>query len=167
MSVGVVTGSFDPITLGHIHVIKEAQKVVDEVVVLVADNPDKKYMFELEERYNIVADSIKEQLGLSGIRIHKCPSNVFVAEYARNYLDATVIFRGLRNVVDFEYEHGQQIVNNTIQPEVSTVFVMPPLDLVAVSSSMIRGMTKVKGWEKIAKQYLPKAALKALTVKVK
>jgi len=166
MTIGVVTGSFDPITLGHIHVIKEAQRVVDQVIILVANNPDKKYMFDFEERYDIVVDSINEQLGLTGISIHKCPHDVFTAQYARLSLGASVIFRGLRNVVDFEYEHGQQMVNDGIEPDVSTVFVMPPPELVAVSSSMIRGMTKIAGWQKVAQKYLPKAALKALKEKV-
>jgi pantetheine-phosphate adenylyltransferase len=166
MSIAVVSGSFDPITLGHIHVIKEAQKMAHEVIVLVADNPDKKYFFDHDERYDLVVDSINEQLGLTGITIAFLPENTFTANVAKQF-GADVIVRGLRNVVDFEYEHGQQMVNFAIEPEVSTVFVMPPPDLVAVSSSMIRGMVKINGWEKVAKKYLPKAALKALKAKVK
>lgn len=166
MTTAVVSGSFDPITLGHIHVIREAQKIPDDVIVLVADNPDKKYFFDHDERYDITVHSINEQLGLVGISIHFLPNGIFTASYAKD-LGASVIVRGLRNVVDFEYEHGQQMVNDAIEPDVSTIFVMPPPNLVAVSSSMIRGMIKVNGWEKVAKKYLPKAALNALKKKVK
>lgn len=167
MSIGVVSGSFDPITLGHLHVIKEARKVCDEVIIFVANNPDKKYMFEFGERNQLVAEALVEEFGYdSAINIQYLSSGEFTASAASD-LGANVIFRGLRNVVDFEYEHGMQMVNHAIEPNITTVFVMPPTELIAVSSSMIKGMIGIRGWDSVAKKYVPKCVLKALKRKVK
>lgn len=158
----VVSGSFDPITKGHLYVIEQALKMADEVIVLVANNPDKRYHFSMEERCAIIEASMEEEFGLiEGIEVEELPAGQFTARVAKD-LGASLVVRGLRNVVDFEYEHSQQLINNTIEPGVTTVFVMPPTQLIAVSSSAIKSMVGIEGWEELAENYLTLAALNAL-----
>lgn len=166
MKLAVVSGSFDPITKGHLYVIEQAKKMADKVLILVATNPDKKYSLNHGARIDVIEHSILEQYGKDVllervISVDTLPPNMFTALAARAH-GADAIIRGLRNVVDFEYEHSQQLVNSTIAPEVTTIFVMPPPDLIAVSSSAIRGMVGIDGWEQIAEKYVPAPAIKAL-----
>ena len=162
LTKAVVSGSFDPITKGHLYVIEQARKMVDEVIVLLANNPEKRYHFTLEERRRIIEAAVRERLGdVSDVRVEAMPNAQFTAKLA-HAMGATLVVRGLRNVVDFEYEHSQQLINTAIEPEVTTVFVMPPTDLIAVSSSAIKGMVGIDGWEAVAEQYVPQAALQAL-----
>lgn len=161
-SKAVVSGSFDPITKGHLYVIEQARKMADMVIVLVAHNPEKRYRFSLDERTRIIEASIREALGdADGVSVQALPNGQFTATVAKQ-LGAHLVVRGLRNVVDFEYEHSQQLINSAIEPEVATVFVMPPTDLIAVSSSAIKGMSGIDGWEAVAAKYVPEAALRAL-----
>lgn len=165
----VVSGSFDPITKGHLYVIDQALKMVDHVIVMVANNPDKRYHFTLEERQAIVRAALEENddgqaVDAGRVSIVAMPHGQFTARSA-NEMGASLIVRGLRNVVDFEYEHSQQLINTTIEPEVTTVFVMPPTELIAVSSSNIKAMVGIEGWEELAENYIPLAALNALRQK--
>lgn len=170
MKLAVVSGSFDPLTKGHLYVIEQAKKMAEKVLILIATNPDKKYCLTPSARMNVVEHGILEHYGAKcGIQmlsdgvivIEHLYRNVFTALEAKQR-GADAIVRGLRNVVDFEYEHGMQLVNDTIAPEVTTIFVMPPPNLIAVSSSAIRGMVGVEGWEQVAEQYVPQVAIKAL-----
>lgn len=170
MKLAVVSGSFDPLTKGHLYVIEQAKKMADKVLILIATNPDKKYCLEPHARMSVVEYGILEHFGQErGIQmlsdeeivVEHMFRKVFTAVEAKER-GADAIVRGLRNVVDFEYEHGMQLVNNTIAPEVTTIFVMPPPNLIAVSSSAIRGMVGVEGWEQVAEQYVPQVAIKAL-----
>lgn len=168
-ATAVVSGSFDPITKGHLYVIDQALKMVDHVIVMIANNPDKRYHFNLEERQAIVLAALKENddgqaVAEGRISIVAMPHGQFTARSAKEK-GATLIVRGLRNVVDFEYEHSQQLINTTIEPDVTTVFVMPPTDLIAVSSSNIKAMVGIEGWEELAENYIPLAALNALRKK--
>lgn len=158
----VVSGSFDPITKGHLYVIDQARKMADEVIVLVANNPDKRYHFPIEARKAIIEAAVREELGEElRVVVDTLPDSKFTASVAKA-MGALLVVRGLRNVVDFEYEHSVQLINTAIEPDVTTVFVMPPTDLIAVSSSAIKGMVGVDGFEAVAKKYVPEAALRAL-----
>lgn len=165
----VVSGSFDPITKGHLYVVEQALKMVDHVIVMIADNPDKRYHFTLEERQTIVKESLIESDGGQAldegrVSVVAMPHGRFTARITKE-MGASLVVRGLRNVVDFEYEHSQQLINTTIEPEVTTVFVMPPTELIAVSSSNIKAMVGIEGWEELAENYIPLAALNALRQK--
>lgn len=163
----LVSGSFDPITKGHLYVIEEALKMADEVIVLVANNPEKRYHFDLDQRRAIIQGALREHFeSTQAISVRAMPSAQFTAKLAHE-MGASLVVRGLRNVVDFEYEHSQQLINRVISPSVTTVFVMPPTDLIAISSSMIKGMVGIDGWEDIAALYIPRAALSALKERVK
>ena len=165
-TTAIVSGSFDPITLGHMYVIEQAMKMADRVVVLVARNSGKNHRFTNEERMFITRSALIEEYGCAGFKTEEIvveflPEGVFLAQHAKEEYNANLIVRGLRNVVDFEYEHGIQLINEDIQPDITTVFVMPPAHLVAISSSMIRGIAGLHDWENVAKKYLPQAAIEA------
>lgn len=165
MRYGIVSGSFDPITLGHLYVVKQALDLEERVIILIADNPTKKYMFDRDERKQLVLESVAEVIkrDRERVRVEFLPANTFTAKYAENW--GAAIYRGLRNVVDFEYEHSQQLINSAIAPEVKTLFVMPPTDLIAVSSSAIKGMAVLDGWDSVASKYVPQCVIKALEEK--
>ena len=136
--------------------------MADEVIVLVANNPEKRYHFSIEARKAIIEQSIREELGEGlPVVVDTLPDSKFTASVAKA-MGALLVVRGLRNVVDFEYEHSVQLINTAIEPDVTTVFVMPTTDLIAVSSSAIKGMVGVEGFESVAKKYVPGAAMRAL-----
>lgn len=168
IKIGVYAGSFDPITLGHMHVIEKALTMVDQLFILIADNPNKKYMSTMWARQDMIIDSIVEKFGVQvfqgntpRIEVSFLHHKEFTAKIAVE-LNASLLFRGLRNVIDFEYEHGIQDINKLIAPELTTVFIMPPPELVAVSSSVIRGMIHINGSIDIAKKYVPQAVINHL-----
>lgn len=167
MRNGIVAGSYDPITFGHIYVIQQALKTVDKLFVLIADNPSKLYFFNgPKQRYEIAVDALKEALTpeeFEKIEVQLISSikNFSVVEIAQR-VGAELYFRGLRNTQDFEYEHGLQLVNLDFAPSVTTFFVMPPVELTAVSSSMVKSLVGLNGWEKIARKYVPDVVIKAL-----
>lgn len=155
--IGVVSGSFDPITMGHIYVIEKALTVVDKLHVLIATNPSKKYFFTDEERggmvYNALNYTIKN--AVDDITVEFLPHTEFTAIYAAE-LGASTIFRGIRNVVDFEYEHSQDLFNTSIAPSVTTMYIMPPPELIQVSSSMVKSMIGMRDWQDKVSNYMPK-----------
>jgi pantetheine-phosphate adenylyltransferase len=165
IKIGVYAGSFDPVTLGHMHVIEKAITMVDKLIILIADNPEKKYMNTIWSRHGMLIESIIEKFGMQvfegSIEVDFLDHAEFTASKAIDF-NATLLFRGLRNVIDFEYEHGIQDINKLIAPELTTVFIMPPPELVAVSSSVIRGMVGINGWEKVAEKYVTKAVIDTL-----
>ena len=168
-TLGIVSGSFDPITLGHLFVITKALAIVDTVHVLIAGNPAKKYFFNEDERHDIVQQSIRDALpnDYEKVTVSFLPYDEFTAIYAKEVLGATTIFRGIRNVVDFEYEHSQQLFNADIAPEVTTVFVMPPPELIQVSSSMVKSMIGMRDWQHKVTKCMPPYALMKLEQKRK
>ena len=165
--IGVVSGSFDPITMGHIHVISKALMIVDTIHVIVANHPSKKYYFSEDERLDIALNSLTECLpnDVNRINVQLLPGDEFTAIYARE-LGANIIFRGIRNVVDFEYEHSQQLFNSEISPEVTTMYIMPPPELIQVSSSMIKSMKGMKDWKSKVTKNMPSYALNKLENKL-
>jgi pantetheine-phosphate adenylyltransferase len=159
----MVTGSFDPITRGHEWMTERACKTFDEVYFAVAYNPDKKGMFSPEKRKELamlsLADSLSPELfaKLKFITV----ANKFTVSVAKE-LGVTMIMRGIRNTIDFEYEKNIQGFNNDIESEIDHVFVIPPEDKTRISSSAIRGLIGNENWEvKIAK-YIHPIILEAL-----
>lgn len=164
--IGIVSGSFDPMTLGHMYVIERALTVVDRVCVLVANNPEKKYFFDASERTNIATKAIGDALPLSNGRVDVLvlPPNEFTASYASS-IGASTIFRGIRNSVDYEYERTQDLFNSKIAPNVTTIYVMPPEELTMVSSSMVKSVIGMHNWQNVVANYIPKHVLDQLIMK--
>ncbi len=136
MAVAVYPGSFDPITNGHLDVLYRALKVFDKVIVLVADNPDKKYKFTTQERVEMIKEAIK---GVKNVEVDY--TNGITVKYAKK-VGASCLIRGLRAVTDFEYEFKLSAANEYIDPSIDEVFFMSHAETSFISSSTIDELHK-------------------------
>jgi pantetheine-phosphate adenylyltransferase len=132
-------GTFDPITFGDIDLIKRTRKIFDHLVVAVADNPDKRPLFSVAERIEIIKEVTSE---MDGIEVTSFSD--LTARYAKG-IEALVIIRGLRAVSDFEFEFQMALMNRKIEPTVETVFLMPNEKYSYLSSSLIKDIAKRGG----------------------
>jgi pantetheine-phosphate adenylyltransferase len=152
MRRAVYAGSFDPITLGHLWMIEQGRALFDELVVAIGINPDKRYWFSLEERLAM----LRETTGaFANVRVASY-ENLFLVHYAEQ-VGASFILRGIRNEQDYGYERGMRYVNAELDGEVRSVFLIPPRELVEVSSSFVKGLVGPAGWERILEKYVPAA----------
>ena len=136
MKIAIYPGSFDPITNGHLDIIKRATKLFDKVIVVLAKNSSKKYRFSLEDRKEMVEDSLKD---LKNVEVDICEG--LTVEYAKKK-GAVAMIRGLRVVSDFEYEWSLTAANQFINSDIETVFLMAHRDLTFLSSSTIDEMVR-------------------------
>lgn len=132
MTKAIYPGSFDPITLGHLDIIQRIHSRFSELVVVVANNRDKKYMFSLEEREKLIRDNLQ---GLKGVTIDTCEG--LIVDYARQ-VNAQVIVRGLRAISDFEYEFAMANMNRQLNPEIETMIVFTRPEFSFVASRMVK-----------------------------
>ncbi|MGM9858250.1 MAG: pantetheine-phosphate adenylyltransferase [Bacilli bacterium] len=130
----VYPGSFDPITNGHLNIINRAAKLYDELIVLVAISPSKKPFFSIEEKLNMIKDSVKH---LPNVKVDFYEG--LVVDYASKN-DVQVLVRGLRAVSDFEYEFQLAAANRFINKDIEMVFFMANSENNFISSSMIKEM---------------------------
>ena len=128
----IYPGSFDPVTYGHIDLIKRAQDIFSEVIVAVAHNPHKKPLFSVKERVEMLK---KATADLKGIVIDEFDS--LVVDYARKQ-KARVIIRGLRMISDFEYEFQMALTNRRLNPHIETIFLMPHESYSYLSSKLLK-----------------------------
>ena len=134
--IAIVPGSFDPITNGHIFVVKEAAKLYDKVFVAVMINSDKQYKFTLDERKSIAESALKDIPNVEVIS-----SDGWLYELA-NSLSADAIVKGYRNNVDLEYENKMAEFNRQHAPNTETVLIQSPSELSFVSSTLVREQLK-------------------------
>lgn len=128
----IYPGTFDPITFGHIDLIKRAQEIFPEVIVAVAHNPHKKPLFSLEER---VAMLKKVTAKLKRVRVEDFSG--LVVDYAHKH-KINVLVRGLRMISDFEYEFQMALTNRKLAPDVETIFLMPQESFSYLSSKLLK-----------------------------
>jgi pantetheine-phosphate adenylyltransferase len=129
--IAVYPGSFDPITNGHVNIIQRGRKMFDELIVLVAYNPQKKTLFSVEERVEMIREVVKE---CPNVRVD-CFHGLLV-DYVRN-AEANVILRGLRALSDFEYEFQLALINRRLNRDIETVFLMTGYRWFYTSSTII------------------------------
>lgn len=134
MRIGVYPGTFDPITLGHMDIIRRGAKLVDKLVIGVATNPSKSPMFSLDER---VAQVKRETEELEGGRIEVVAFDALLMNFAEAQ-GAQVIIRGLRAVSDFEYEYQMAGMNQQLNDRVETVFLMADVALQPIASRLVK-----------------------------
>lgn len=137
--IALYPGTFDPITNGHFDIIERALNLFDEVVIAVADSSDKHPMFHLEERVKMVALAVKDF-----DRVRVVGFDNLTVELAKS-INSTVLIRGLRAVSDFEFELQLGYLNNSLDPEIETVYLMPKLKHAFISSSIVRNLLKFNG----------------------
>ncbi|MCJ2181713.1 pantetheine-phosphate adenylyltransferase [Novosphingobium sp. 1949] len=132
--IGVYPGTFDPITLGHADIIRRGAKLVDRLIIGVTTNPSKDPMFTPEERMAMVEREVAA-LGLANVTV--VGFNALLMKFARHQ-GASVILRGLRAVADFEYEYQMAGMNQQLDPEIETVFLMADVSLQPIASKLVK-----------------------------
>ncbi len=137
--IAVYPGSFDPVTNGHLDIIKRACKIFDSLVVAVLVNPSKKPLFSVQERVEMLRVSLKNSR-----RVKIDSFEGLLADYLRNK-NIKVVVRGLRAVSDLEYEFQLAHINRTLFPEVETVFFMPSEKYVYLTASVVREVAALGG----------------------
>jgi len=134
----IYSGTFDPITNGHMDIIKRALNVFDEVIVAVAASTSKKPMFDMDTRVNLINKATKD------LNVTAKPFNTLLVDFAKQEGVNTIV-RGLRAVSDFEYELQMGYANNSLDKEIDTMYLMPSLENAFVSSSVVREILKFNG----------------------
>jgi len=155
----VYTGSFDPITLGHLNVIERSSRLVDELIVGVGLNIDKQSMFSAEERVELIERTTSPLKNVvvklfTGLAVH------FVRD-----CDARVIIRGVRSLTDMEAEFTMTLANRKLDPEIETVFLMADDEFSHVSSSLIKQITPLAGDEELSR-FVPATIIADLRAKL-
>ena len=158
MQRAVYPGTFDPMTMGHVDLVKRASKLFDSVIIAIASSDSKKPMFTLEERIEIgnkiFADDPKvEVVGFSGLLVNFAKDN-----------DANILIRGLRVVADFEYEFQLANMNRAMSPDIESVFLTPKEEYSYISSSLVKEIATMGG---DVTRFVAPVTLEALNQKIK
>ena len=144
MKIAVYPGTFDPITFGHIDVIKKSLKIFDKLIVATTDNTDKNYFFSIEERIDIINNSLFKDLKFNKKKIKVISFNNLTIDLCRKY-NATAIIRGLRAVSDFEYEFQLAGMNKKLNSKIETMFMMSDVENQIISSKFVKEITNLGG----------------------
>lgn len=142
--IGIYPGTFDPITKGHLHIIKRASKLVDKLIVSIAENPRKNPMFDHKERVALVKADVEKLKISPHCTIEVQSFDMLLVDYAKTK-GASCVFRGLRAVSDFDYEFQMTGMNLHLAPEIETVFLMAADKWQFVSSSFIKEIHTLGG----------------------
>lgn len=157
MSTAICPGSFDPITNGHINIIKRAALLFDEVIVLVSVNSQKKYAFSVEERTELAKAACAD---IKNVRVESY--NGLLAEYAEK-VGAETLVKGLRAVSDFEYEFQLSLINKKLNPNLETLFMPTDAKYMYLSSSMVREVADYGG---DISEFIPQSILQRVSEKL-
>lgn len=141
MKKAIYPGTFDPVTYGHLDIIKRASRIFDAVIVAIAKSDRKKPLFSLEERYEMLKKAIEEE-NLKNVEVDTF--DCLLVDYAVKR-GASVIVRGLRAVSDFEYEFQMALMNRKLNYMLETVFLMPSEQLTYVSSKIVKEIASFGG----------------------
>ena len=137
-------GTFDPITYGHIDLIKKALKIVDTVIVAISENSNKKYLFEASERLEIVKNALFKDLNFSKKRVKIITFNSLTTSLCKK-LKSNIILRGLRAVSDFEYEYQLAGMNKKLNSKIETMFLMSDVEKQIISSKFVKEIANLGG----------------------
>ena len=159
--IGIYPGTFDPITYGHIDVIKRSLKIVKKLIVAVSNDYSRDYLFSSDERVSIIKNSLFKDLRFKPNTIKIISFNTLTTSICAKH-KATIIFRGLRAVSDFEYEFQLAGMNRQLNDKIETVFLMSDPDKQVISSQLVKEIAKFKG--KID-NFVTKNTIKALKKK--
>ena len=141
--IGIYPGTFDPMTNGHLNIIKRSLKIVDKLIIGVADNLNKKPLLSIDERKDIIANDIK-YLKISNKKIETYSVKGLLTEFAKTH-KANCIIRGLRVVSDFEYEFQMTGMNYQLSPDIETIFLMSADNNSFISSNLVKEVHKLGG----------------------
>ncbi|MDV7720095.1 pantetheine-phosphate adenylyltransferase [Pediococcus ethanolidurans] len=158
MKIAVFPGSFDPLTNGHLNIIKRASKLFDELVIAVAVNTSKSALFSLEEKVQLIDEAVKDLANVRVITVQGLTVDLF------KELKATTLVRGLRDEEDYRYERQIAEMNHQLENSVETIFLMARPQDTYVASSIIKEIVKMHG--DISK-FVPQNVVQPLTDKFK
>ncbi len=156
--IAIYPGTFDPITFGHIDVIKKSLKLFDKIVVGVSDVSNKNYLFNSDERIEIVNEALFKDLKLSRKKIKVVSFGSLTTDLCKKY-KSNIILRGLRAVSDFEYEFQLAGMNRKLNQNIETIFLMSDLENQIISSKFVKEIVKLKG---DIKKFTTKSTIKSL-----
>ncbi len=159
MKRAVYAGSFDPITNGHLWMVQAGADLFGELVVAIGSNPEKRYTFTLEERLEMLRQSIPHD----NVEVDSF-ENKYLVNYASS-VGAHFLLRGIRSEADYGYERGMRHINADVDPDLTTVFLFPPRDLSEISSSLVKGLIGPEGWQDVVEPYVPEPVFDALLVR--
>ncbi|PHZ83792.1 pantetheine-phosphate adenylyltransferase [Paremcibacter congregatus] len=142
--IGLYPGTFDPITLGHIDIIKRGAKLVDHLILGISTNPSKSAMFDLDERVEMVRRETAFIEKDTGVTIEVQSFSTLLMTYAEE-VGATAIIRGLRAVSDFEYEFQMTAMNYKLNPDIETLFLMADPALQPIASRLVKEIARFDG----------------------
>lgn len=139
MTKAVFPGSFDPFTLGHESVVKKALKLFDKVIIAIGVNSNKQYLFSLDDRIDFIKTLFKDEkevevISFEGLTVDYCKKN-----------DVSVIIRGLRNTLDFQFEYEIANMNRKLSPEIETIFIASLPEHSSINSTIVREIYKNGG----------------------
>jgi len=158
----IYPGTFDPITYGHIDVIKKALKIVDQVIVAISDGNEKNYLFDAEERIEIVKKALFVDTKLSKNKIIIISFRSLTTTLCKK-LKSNIILRGLRAVSDFEYEFQLAGMNRKLNKNIETIFVMSDVENQIISSKFVKEIAEFNG---NIEKFTTKSTIKALKNKL-
>ena len=144
MNTAIYPGTFDPITYGHIDVIKKSLNVFDRVIIATTDNINKNYHFSINDRLSIINNSLFKDLRLNKSKIKVVPFDNLTIDLCKKYKAGTII-RGLRAVSDFEYEFQLAGMNKKLNANIETMFLMSDVENQIISSNFVKEITKLNG----------------------
>ena len=157
----IYPGTFDPITYGHIDVIRKSLKIVDKVIVAISSNSEKKHLFTADERFEIVKNALFKDLKFNKKKILVISFNSLTTDLCKRY-KSNIILRGLRAVSDFEYEFQLAGMNRKLNQNIETIFLMSDVNNQIISSRLIKEIIELKG---DIRKFTTKSTIKALKTK--
>ena len=158
----VYPGTFDPITYGHIDVIRKGLKVVDQIIVGISNGNNKNYLFNIEERISIVKTALFKDLNFNKKKIIVVSFNSLTTTLCKKY-KSNIILRGLRAVSDFEYEFQLAEMNRKLNNKIETIFLMSDVENQIISSKFVKEIIKLNG---DVKKFITKSTIKSLKNKL-
>ena len=157
-NIAIYPGTFDPITNGHIDVIKKALKLADKIIVGISDGNQKNFLFPIDERYNIVSKALFNDLKFPKKKIQVIKFNSLTTELCKKY-KSNLILRGLRAVSDFEYEFQLAGMNRKLNNDVETIFLMSDVENQIISSRFVKEIALHRG---DLRKFTTKSTIKSL-----
>ena len=157
-NIAIYPGTFDPITFGHIDVIKKSLKIVDKVIVGISDGNQKNFLFSLDERIEIVKRALYKGLKFKKNKVDVIKFNTLTTDLCKKY-KSNIILRGLRAVSDFEYEFQLAGMNRKLNNQVETIFLMSDVENQIISSRFVKEIAQHNG---DLKKFTTKSTIKSL-----
>ena len=159
---GIYPGTFDPITFGHIDIIKKSLKIVDKLIVAISDSSDKDYLFSTDERIEILKKSLFKDLKFKKNKIKIVSFQTLTVKLCKKF-NASIIIRGLRAVSDFEYEFQLAGMNKKLDDKIETIFLMSNIENEIISSKFVKEIGYLKG---DLKKFVTNSVIKAIKDKL-